>query len=303
MSEHREAIRRRTKGEVLRDVLGEILAFYRRVDLASKVSVWTLGVVFSVALLTPVIAPHDPYTQNYDFILASPGTNGFWLGTDKIGRDVLTRLMYGARISLLVATVSVTMAILVGCPIGAVAGYIGGKVDEGLMRAMDVILSFPSLVFALALVAVFGPSVQNLILVIGIAYSPHYARLLRSTVLSVKEEPYVEAAVNTGLSDFQVLGKHVVPNSITPVIVQASFHIASAILLEASLSFLGLGVQPPEASWGIMIANGRTDMTNAPWLTILPGIAIMTVVLSFNLLGDALRDELDPHSVTNQAKN
>ena len=190
------------------------------------------------------------------------------------------------------------MAVAIGVPIGAVGGYIGGWVDEGLMRLMDIMMSFPSLVLALALVGALGPNLRNVILVIGIVYTPQYARLIRGSVLSVKEEEFVEAAENTGLGDTKILFKHVIPNAFTPVLVQGTFHVATAIIFEASLSFLGLGVQPPTATWGVMIADGRGYLPDQWWISTFPGIAIMITVMSFNLLGDGLRDELDPRSET-----
>lgn len=299
--EHPQPVAERTRRDRIGDLVDRAVEIYRSFGFLEKVSVWTFTAAVFVAIFAPVLAPNDPSVQNYSALLAAPGAQGYLLGTDIYGRDVLSRLIFGARVSLTVAIGGVSIAVVLGCSIGSVAGWTGGMIDEAMMRFTDVMFSFPSLVLALALVAVFGPSITTLILVIGIVYSPQYARLIRSTVLSEKEEPYVEAAKNTGLRSRRVLLDHVIPNSFSPVIVQASFHMAWAMLLEASLSFLGLGVQPPNSSWGIMIANGRSEMPEAWWLMTFPGIAIIVVVLSFNFMGDGLRDELDPHSQTESA--
>lgn len=294
-----ETIEKRSTLEYLGDTSKDVLGVYRRFDPLAKLSVWALSVLILVGVFAPWIVPHDPYFQNYDAFLLGPLENySYLLGTDMYGRGVLSRLIMGARVSLIVAFGSVSFAVVVGCLMGSVGGWRGGLTDDVLMRFADMIFSFPSLVLALALIAVWGPSIRNLIIVIGIVYSPQYARLIRSTVLSVKEEPYVEAAISTGLDSKRVLVKHVVPNSLTPVVVQASFHLAWAILLEASLSFLGLGVQPPEASWGIMISSGRSQMPDAWWLMTFSGLMIMITVLSFNFIGDGLRTEFDPHEIT-----
>lgn len=294
-----ETIEQRSTREHLGEVLHDVIGIYRRFDTLAKISVWALLTLLLLGAFAPWIVPHNPYAQDFDVFLIGPFENFSYLfGTDMFGRDVLSRLIMGARISLFVAFGSVSFAVVVGCLMGSVGAWKGGLTDDALMRLADMIFSFPSLVLALALIAVWGPSIRNLIVVIGIVYSPQYARLIRSTVLSVKEEPYVEAAISTGLDSKRVLVKHVIPNSLTPVMVQASFHLAWAILLEASLSFLGLGVQPPEASWGIMISNGRTQMPRAWWLMTFSGLMIMITVLSFNFIGDGLRSEFDPHEIT-----
>ena len=255
--------------------------------------------IIALAVLAPLVAPYGPAEPDYDASLTGLSADHL-LGTDLSGRDVFSRILYGARISLLVGVVAVGMAVAIGVPIGAVAGYIGGWVDETMMRVMDIMMSFPSLILALALVGALGPNLRNVILVIGIVYTPQYARLIRGSVLSVKEDEYVEAARNTGLSDVKILFKHVIPNAFTPVLVQATFHVATAIIFEASLSFLGLGVQPPTATWGVMIADGRSYLPAQWWISTFPGLAIMITVISFNLLGDGLRDELDPRSATTE---
>jgi ABC-type dipeptide/oligopeptide/nickel transport system permease subunit len=206
-------------------------------------------------------------------------------------------MIFGTRVSLAVGVGAVLLGVLIGVPIGSLGGYHGGWIDEITMRTMDVIISFPALVLALAIIGVLGGSLWNLILVIGIVFSPQYARLIHGEVLSIKETEYVEAARGTGLSDLAVLGRHILPNAMTPVIVQATFHVALAIIIEASLSFLGLGVQPPRPTWGVMIADGRRYLPGEWWISTFPGIAIMITVLSFNLLGDGLREEYNPQLV------
>lgn len=283
--------------ERLQNSLARGVKIYGRLDRSAKVSFWVVVGIVVLAAAAPLIAPYGPAQPDYDASLTGPSVD-HPLGTDLTGRDVLSRILYGARVSLLVGVVAVGMAVAIGVPIGAVSGYIGGWVDEVLMRLMDIMMSFPSLVLALALVGALGPSLRNVILVIGIVYTPQYARLIRGSVLSVKEEEFVEAAENTGLGDVKILFKHVIPNAFTPVLVQGTFHVATAIIFEASLSFLGLGVQPPTATWGVMIADGRGYLPAEWWISTFPGIAIMITVMTFNLLGDGLRDELDPRSAT-----
>ncbi|WP_336036230.1 ABC transporter permease [Halobacterium yunchengense] len=270
---------------------------YGRLDASAKVSLWVIVAIVVAALLAPVISPYGPAAQHYDASLQGPSVE-HPMGTDLTGRDVLSRLIFGARASLLVGTVAVAMAIAIGVPLGSVAGYAGGVVDELIMRTMDMVISVPALVLGLALIGALGAGIEKVILVVGIVYSPQYARVIRGEVLTVKEEEYVEAAENTGLSHLSILGKHIVPNALTPVLVQGTYHIATAIILEASLSFLGLGVQPPKPTWGVMISNGRDYLPEAWWISTFAGLAIMVTVLSFNLLGDGLRDEFDPRSVT-----
>jgi ABC-type dipeptide/oligopeptide/nickel transport system permease subunit len=283
--------------ERFQDSLDRAADIYGRLDTSAKVSLWVVVAIVVLAVAAPLVAPYGPAEPNYDASLSGPSAD-HPLGTDLTGRDVLSRILFGARVSLLVGVVAVGMAVAIGVPIGAVGGYIGGWVDETLMRLMDIMMSFPSLVLALALVGALGPNLRNVILVIGIVYTPQYARLIRGSVLSVKEEEFVEAAENTGLGDAKILFKHVIPNAFTPVLVQGTFHVATAIIFEASLSFLGLGVQPPTATWGVMIADGRGYLPDQWWISTFPGIAIMITVMTFNLLGDGLRDELDPRSAT-----
>lgn len=290
----------RSRSEKAADYWRYARGIYRDFPRLAKVSFWVILTMTFLAFFGPEISPFDPYAQDYNRLLQPPGSFPHILGTDAFGRDVLTRMIVGARISLIVATASIAGAVTIGMMGGSFAAWKGGYTDESIMRVFDVVFSFPSLVLALALVATLGPSMQTLILAFAVVYSPQYARLIRSTILSVKEEPYVDAAVATGLGEYRVLAKHVIPNAVAPIIVQGSFHLAWVMLKEAALSFLGLGVRPPTASWGIIIANGRTYMPEAWWLMTFPGLAIMAVVLSFNFIGDALRDEFDPYEETSQ---
>jgi ABC-type dipeptide/oligopeptide/nickel transport system permease subunit len=276
---------------------GRYVELYRRLDTSAQVSFWIIAALVVAAVAAPLITPYSPAAQDYDASLQGPSVS-HPLGTDLTGRDVFTRLVYGARASLLVGVVSVGMAIAIGVPLGSVAGYITGVIDELIMRTMDIVISVPALVLGLALVGTLGAGIENVILVIGIVYAPQYARVIRGEVLSIKEEDYIEAAENTGTGRLTLLRKHIVPNAMTPVLVQATYHVATAIILEASLSFLGLGVQPPTPTWGVMIANGRGNLPDAWWISTFAGLAIMVTVLAFNLLGDGLRDEFDPRSVT-----
>lgn len=275
------------------------LRVYSNLDLISRVSMWIIVGIVLVAIFADVIAPYDPIEPDYSASVEGPSLE-HPMGTDLTGRDILSRVIHGARVSLLVGIVAVSVAMTIGVTIGAVAGFRGGYTDEILMRGVDIMISFPSLVLALALVGAVGASLQNIIIVIAIVYTPQYARLIRGDVLSVKEEEFVEAARGTGLSELKVLRKHVVPNAFTPVFVQATFHVATAIIFEASLSFLGLGVQPPTPTWGVLIADGRQYLPEGWWISTFPGLAIMITVLAFNIFGDGLRDEIDPQSETQQ---
>ena len=275
------------------------IELYGRLDLGAQISLWVVVAIVVMAITAPVLAPYDPAHQAYTDSLSGPSVD-HPLGTDLTGRDILSRLIFGARASLMVGLVAVGIAIAVGIPLGSFAGYVGGWTDEVIMRTMDTIMSIPALVLGLAIVGTLGASLVNVIAVVAIVYSPQYARLIRGSVLSEKEEEYVTAAENTGLRDSSILVKQILPNAITPVLVQATYHVATAIILEASLSFLGLGVQLPTPTWGVMIASGRQYLPAEWWISTFPGLAIMITVLAFNILGDGLRDEFDPRSVTEQ---
>src|SRR5499427_10273519 len=248
-----------------------------------------------VALAAPLLSPYDPLAQNLGNTLAAPG-RAHLLGTDNVGRDVLSRVIWGTRVSLLAGFVSVALAVLAGSLLGLVAGYCGGRIDGLVMRVMDAVLSFPPLVLALALGAVLGAGLTGVLLALGVVYTPAFARLMRGQVLSIAARDYVDAARALGASGWRVAARHVVPNAINPIIVQASLSVAFAILAEASLSFLGLGIQPPAASWGSMINAGRGYLQQAPWIVFGPGAALFVTVVGLNFVGDAVRDALDPRT-------
>ncbi|MCL4459887.1 MAG: ABC transporter permease [Chloroflexi bacterium] len=246
-----------------------------------------------VAILAPYIAPQDPNAMNIQCRLQPPSAT-FPLGTDSFGRDILVRLIYGARISLWVGILAVAIALTAGAWVGLIAGYYEGIIGMVLMRTMDVILSFPAILLALFVTAILGPNTTNAMLAIGIVFIPTFARLAQGSVLSEKRKEFVEAARTIGATDARIILFHIFPNVVTPLIVQATLSFSWAILTEAALSFLGLGTQPPTPSWGAMLSASRQFMLTAPWTAIFPGAAIMVTVLGFNLLGDTLRDILDP---------
>lgn len=248
-------------------------------------------------LLTPILAPHDPDAVNLATGRLLGPSAAHWMGTDELGRDILSRVLYGARISLAIGFLAVAIAITLGTAIGAVAGYAGGWVDAVLMRLVDLFLSFPRLVLLITVVAVFQPSIPLIVIVLGLTGWMGVSRLVRGQVLSVREREYVQAARALGYRPSRVLGRHVLPNVLTPVIVAATLGIGNAILAEAALSYLGLGVQPPTASWGNIIQSGGDRIVDAWWITTFPGLAIVLTVMSFNLVGDGLRDAFDPRHV------
>jgi len=256
-------------------------------------AVMTLAVL--IALAAPLVAPHDPLAQNLGNTLAAPGRDHL-LGTDNVGRDVLSRVIWGTRVSLVAGLVSVVLAVSTGSLLGVVAGYCGGRVDGLVMRVMDAVLSFPPLVLALALGAVLGAGLTGVLLALGVVYTPTFARLMRGQVLTITARDYVDAARALGASGWRIAARHVVPNAINPIIVQASLSVAFAILAEASLSFLGLGIQPPQASWGSMINAGRGYLQQAPWIVFGPGAALFVTVVGLSFVGDAVRDALDPRT-------
>ena len=240
------------------------------------------------------LAPSNPVRGELSDALRAPSA-AHWLGTDPLGRDELARLLFGARVSLAAGLISVGLAASVGIPAGLIAGYAGGLPDEAIMRVVDAILAFPALVLALAISAALGPGLTSSMLAIGFVTIPAFARLTRGQVLAVRHLAYVESARAAGAAPPRVLAVHIFPNAVSPLIVQASLSVAFAILTEASLSFLGLGVQPPTPSWGSMLLTGKNYLTTAPWLSLVPGAAIFLTVMSFNLLGDAIDESLDPH--------
>lgn len=264
----------------------------------NRTAVFGAGVIvllYLVALITPLIAPHDPNAQ-YDLVqqrLVSMSST-FPLGTDHLARDVLSRLLYGARISLTIGFVAVGISVTLGTLLGAVAGYVGGFVDSAIMRVVDMMISFPRLILLITVIAIFEPSIFLIIAVLGLTLWPATARLVRSEVLSLREREFVQAAEALGYSKPRIVFRHLIPNALGPVIVAATLGIGNTIVLEAGLSFLGLGVQPPTPSWGTMVADGRHQLLGAWWLATFPGLAIVFTVLAFNLVGDGLRDALDP---------
>jgi peptide/nickel transport system permease protein len=246
-----------------------------------------------VAVLAPVIIPHDIRTMAPQSALTPPG-RPYLFGTDEFGRDVFSRVLMGSRVSLVVAFLSVTVAVVIGTTVGLASGYYGGWWDSVSMRAMDIIFAFPAILLAIAIMAVLGTSLINLVIAIGIVYTPQFARVARAAALTVRSLEFVDAARALGLGNVRLVWRHLIPNVLAPVTVQISLSLSLAILSESALSFLGLGTQPPTPSWGNMLSEGRQFLEIAPWNAVFPGLAIMVVVLGFNLLGDGLRDLLDP---------
>ena len=260
-----------------------------------KISLVGLGIIIFyvfIALSAPWIAPHDPYNIQLDKSLTSPGSE-FLFGTDDKGRDILSRVLYGSQLSLLVGVVAVTIGACIGVPVGLVAGYYGGWWDTVLMRIIDVLLAFPGMLLALAIVSALGPSLFNVMLAVGIFSIPTFARLVRGSTLAVKKLEYVDAIRALGAGDGRILFIHILPNVLSPIIVQGTLRLATAILTAAGLSFLGMGAQPPSAEWGAMLSSGRDFIFSAPYVAIFAGLAIAFLVIGFNLFGDGLRDALD----------
>ena len=245
------------------------------------------------AVFAPWIAPHDPLAANFSEVRKPPSAT-HWFGTDEIGRDVASRVVFGARASLLAGVVSVLISLAIGVPAGLLAGYAGGAIDMLLSRLTDALLACPFLILAIALSAFLGPSLTNAMIAIGISATPAFVRLARGTTLAVKAEDFVLAARAIGNAPWRVALRHVLPNIVPPLLVQATLAIAAAVIAEASLSFLGLGQQPPQPSWGSMLNSAKDYLDNAPWMALWPGLSIFLLVLSFNLVGDGLRDALDP---------
>jgi peptide/nickel transport system permease protein len=256
-----------------------------------------LGVVVLCAIFAPLISPYDPLKQDYMAIAQAP-SRAHWLGTDDLGRDVLSRIIYGSRVSLQVGAISVAIAVVFGAVLGLLSGYMGGVVDEVIMRFVDSVQAFPGLILALGLTAALGPNIRNVMIAIGFISSPTIARLARAQTLSIRESEYVAAARVSGASASRIIARHIWPNATSPIIVQATLLVATAIVTEASLSFLGVGVQPPTPSWGSMLRTGSQYLEVAPWLAFAPGVAIFLTVLSFNFIGDGLRQVLDPRFTT-----
>jgi len=264
--------------------------------LRDRLNVVALAVLIALvagAVLAPLIAPADPLAQTLAARLEPPSA-AHWLGTDQLGRDVLSRLLYGARISLVIGLTVVLLAGIFGTLVGLVAGSAGGAVEEGLMRLTDVFLAFPPLILAMAIAGALGPSLTNAIVAIAVVTWAIYARLTRGQILSLRRREFVEAARSIGASRSRILFRHLLPNALAPLLVQASFDMGAAIVSAAGLSFIGFGAQPPTPEWGVMISEGRNFISTEPWLALFPGLAILLAVGAFNVLGDGLRDALDP---------
>jgi peptide/nickel transport system permease protein len=275
------------------DRLTEIWYRFRKNRLALTGLLFIIGLGV-IALLAPWIAPYDPYALSAE-MLGKPSA-AHWLGTDQLGRDLLSRIIYGARISLQVGVVSVGVALAAGVTIGVVGGYAGKWIDSLLSRVTDVLFSIPDILLALAVMAVLGASTTNLMIAIGIVYTPIFARIARGAVLSMKDSLYIEAARSIGVGHLAIMVRHILPNIMAPLIVQTTLSFAFAILSEAALSFLGLGAEPDTPSWGVMLSEGKDWMESVWWIAVFPGLAITLAVLSFNILGDGLRDALDPRT-------
>jgi peptide/nickel transport system permease protein len=258
-------------------------------------ALFVIAFLVALALLAPLISPYDPSSQNWSAVRKAPSVL-HWFGTDDVGRDVLTRVIFGARASLMAGIISVAIAIVIGVPVGLICGYVGGFVDALIGRITDAMLACPFLILAIALAAFLGPSLGNAMIAIGVTTTPIFVRLTRAQVMAVKVEDYVEAARAVGNPHWRIALVHILPNILPALLVQATLSLAAAIIAEAALSFLGLGQQPPAPSWGSMLNSAQRFLVNAPWMAIWPGFAIFFAVLSFNLVGDGLRDALDPRS-------
>ncbi|WP_029076704.1 ABC transporter permease [Kaistia adipata] len=253
-----------------------------------------VGVILFAAIFAPWVAPYSPLELDVTQMLQGPSA-AHWLGTDELGRDVLSRAIYAARVSMQVALLAVSVGLVGGTLIGMTAAYFGGIVEQVLMRAMDLLFSFPAILLAVVLMASLGTSVLNAMIAIGIVFIPGFSRLARASTQAVLRQQYIEAARSIGMSDARIIFREILPNIMAPLMVEAAVAFAYAVLLESALSFLGLGAQPPDPSWGNMLSTGRGFMAQAPWLSIVPGMAMFICVLGFNLLGDGLRDVTDPH--------
>lgn len=272
--------------------VGYFLRRYARNRLA-LIGLWVVLTIAAVALLAPWLVRASPIKPDFGSVLAPPSL-AHPMGTDDLGRDEFSRVIFGARIALLAGVISVSIAVVIGLPVGLLSGYYGGRVDDVVMRLTDALLSFPFLVLALALVAILGAGVDKAMIAIGLVFTPRFIRLARAQVLGEREQPYVEAARAMGAGDGRILWRHLLPNSLSPLLVQASLDMAGAITAEATLSFLGLGTQPPTPAWGSMLNLAQSYLSTAPWTAIFPGLAIFLTVLALNLLGDGLREALDP---------
>ncbi len=257
-----------------------------------------LIVLLFMAIFADVLAPYGEDYQDLLSQFAPPFSPGHLFGTDDYGRDIFSRILYGSRISLIIGLATATLSALIGIIVGSLAGFYGGKVDNILMRLIDIMMAIPSTLLGISIVAALGNSIRNVIIAVAIAAVPSYARIVKASILSVKEQEYVEAARSTGASDFHIIMHHILPNCLAPIIVQVTMGVAKAILEASSLSFIGLGVQPPSAEWGAMLSAGRTFIRRAWWMVTFPGLALAMVIFGLNLFGDGLRDALDPRLKT-----
>jgi len=274
---------------------GELADLWRRLR-RNRAAVAGAGIVLVfvlLAILAPVLVPYNPVQGNLNDRLQS-FSGIHWLGTDELGRDLLSRILYGARVSLQIQIVAVVLALIIGVLLGSLSGYLGGYVDSLIMRCMDILLAFPGIFLALGIIAALGPGLLNLMFAAGISSIPQFARIVRASILSLKEREFVEAALALGSGSNRVMFRHLLPNCLAPIIVQSTLRMATVLLTASGLSFLGLGVQPPTPEWGAMLSNARSYLIVAPHVATIPGLAIMVVVVGFNLFGDGLRDTLDP---------
>jgi peptide/nickel transport system permease protein len=274
---------------------GQLAEVWRRLKRNRAATIGGVIVLLfvAIAILAPLIAPYSPDEGDLTKRLNPPGREHL-LGTDPLGRDLLSRVIYGARISLQIQIVSVSIALVIGTLLGMFGGYYGGKFDHLIMRFMDILLAFPGIFLAISIIAVLGPGLLNLMLAAGIYSIPQFARIVRGSIITLKEKEFVEAARAVGESDSNILFRYLLPNSMAPIIIQTTLRMATVLLTASGLSFLGLGVQPPTAEWGAMLSNARAYLITAPHVATVPGLAIMLVVMGFNLFGDGLRDSLDP---------
>ncbi len=277
------------------EVHGELADLWRRLrrNRAAMAGAGIVAVFVLLGLLAPILIPFNPNQGDLNDRLQPPNPT-HWLGTDELGRDLLSRIVFGARVSLQIQFVAVVLALVVGVTLGLVGGYFGGRVDNVIMRCMDSLLAFPGIFLALGVIAAVGPGLFNLMLAAGVASVPQFARIVRASVLSLKEREFVEAALALGSTGGRIMFRHLLPNCLAPIIVQSTLRMATVLLTASGLSFLGLGVQPPTPEWGAMLSNARSYLIVAPHVATIPGLAIMVTVVGFNLFGDGLRDTLDP---------
>lgn len=267
-------------------------ATYLRHNKVASLWIVILAAIWLIALFAPLVATHEPLKQSSD--LLQPPSTSHWMGTDEFGRDLFSRIVYGGRISLSVGIIAVTIAVLVGSTLGLLSGYVGGLIDTVIMRFIDGLMAFPSIILAILIMAMLGPSLVNLMIAVGISAVPWYARTVRGSTLQVKQTQYVESSLAVGAGTLRIMRRHVLPNVAAPIIVLGTLGMATSILAIAGLSFLGLGARPPSPEWGAMLSSARTYMGRASWYATFPGLAIMISVLAMNIIGDALRDILDP---------